>query len=201
MTELELEAGFYFLPKGMLPSVVVCLEMTERPAPREVPAPEGVTLRLVEHPELGWYRALFAKVGEPWLWYGRRLLSDEQLAAVIHDPGVEVRVVELDGSSEGLLELDFRKPGEVELVYFGLTDALIGSRAGRWLMEQAITLAFRQPIRRFWVHTCNYDHRSALAFYRRSGFVPYRFALDLDPDPRLTGHLPMDAAPQAPVIP
>ncbi|WP_235031160.1 GNAT family N-acetyltransferase [Geminicoccus flavidas] len=201
MTELELEPGFYLLPKGMLPSVVVCLEMTERPAPREVPAPEGLTLRHVERPELGWYRALFAKVGEPWLWYGRRLLSDEQLAAVIHDPGVEVRVVELAGSPEGLLELDFRKPGEVELVYFGLTDALIGSRAGRWLMEQAITLAFRQPIRRFWVHTCNYDHRSALDFYRRSGFVPYRFALDLDPDPRLTGHLPMDAAPQAPVIP
>ncbi|WP_191060038.1 GNAT family N-acetyltransferase [Geminicoccus harenae] len=201
MTELELEPGFYFLPKGMLPSVVVCLEMTERPAPREVPAPEGVNLRHVERPELDWYRALFGKVGEPWLWYGRRLLSDEQLAAVIHDPLVEVRAVELDGSPEGLLELDFRKPGEVELVYFGLTDALIGSRAGRWLMEQAITLAFRQPIRRFWVHTCNYDHRSALDFYRRSGFVPYRFALDLDPDPRLTGHLPMDAAPQAPVIP
>jgi GNAT superfamily N-acetyltransferase len=200
VTELELGEGFYLLPRGMLPSVVVCLEMTERPAPREVKAPVGVTLRHVEKPDLAWYRALFAKVGEPWLWYGRRLLDDEGLTGIIHDPKVEVRVVELDGSPEGLMELDFRQDGEVELAYFGLTERLIGSGAGRWLMENAIALAFRQPIRRFWVHTCNYDHKAALGFYQRSGFVPYRFALDMDPDPRLTGVLPRTAAPHAPLI-
>lgn len=201
MTELELADGFYLLPRGMLPAVVVCLEMTARPAPRACPVPDGVTLRHVEKPGLDWYRTLFAKVGEPWLWYGRRLLSDEGLAAVIHDPRVEIRVVEKNGSPEGLMELDFRQEGEVELAYFGLTDALVGTGTGRWLMENAINLAFCRPIRRFWVHTCNYDHAAALAFYRRSGFVPYRFALDLDPDPRLTGALPRNAAPQVPVIP
>ncbi|WP_027135790.1 GNAT family N-acetyltransferase [Geminicoccus roseus] len=201
MTELELDAGFYLLPKGMLPSVVVCLEMTERPPPRACAAPDGVTLRHVVRPDLAWYRDLFARVGEPWLWYGRRLLTDQGLAGIIHDPEVEVRVVERDGVAEGLMELDFRKEGEVELAYFGVTSALIGSGTGRWLMENAIERAFRQPIRRFWVHTCNYDHRGALAFYQRAGFVPYRFALDLDPDPRLTGVLPREAAPHAPVIP
>ncbi|HEX2525927.1 MAG TPA: GNAT family N-acetyltransferase [Geminicoccus sp.] len=200
MTELELEEGFYLLPRGTLPSLVVCLEMTERPPPRHCRPPDGVSLRHVHQPDLDWYRALFTKVGEPWVWYGRRLLTDDRLRAVIHDPKIEVRVVEHHGSPEGLMELDFRKDGEVELAYFGLADALIGSGAGRWLMEEAITQAFHAPIRRFWVHTCNWDHKAALAFYQRSGFKPYRFALDLDPDPRLTGVLPRSAGPHAPII-
>jgi hypothetical protein len=45
VTELELGEGFYLLPRGMLPSVVVCLEMTERPAPREAKAPARVPAR------------------------------------------------------------------------------------------------------------------------------------------------------------
>jgi GNAT superfamily N-acetyltransferase len=200
MIELDLEEGFYLLPRGMLPSLVICLEMTERPAPRISLVPEGLSLRLVPEPDLDWYYGVFGKVGEPWNWYGRRLLSREELQSVLHDPRVEVRVVEKDGAPEGLMELDFRRDGEVELVYFGVTEALIGTGAGRWLMEQAIALAFRSPIRRFHLTTCNWDHKAALAFYRRSGFRPYRYALDLDPDPRLSGVLPPSAGPHVPVI-
>ena len=200
MTELELEEGFYLLPHGMLPSLVVCLEMTKRPPPRAIQVPPGTILRHVTTPGLAWYRQLFADVGRAWLWYSRLALSDADLAAILHDPKVEVRVVERDGAPAGLMELDFRQKGEAELAFFGLTDPLIGTGAGRWLMEQAIDAAFAKPIRRFWVHTCNYDHPAALGFYQRSGFRPYRFALDVDLDPRLTGWLPREAGPQAPLI-
>ena len=200
MKELDLAEGFYLLPKGMLPSIVVCLEMTERPAPRLAVPPPDVTLRHVKAPDLDWFRALFAKVGGPWLWYSRLILSDEDLTAIIHDPMVEVRVVEQAGVPEGLMELDFRQDGEVELSFFGLTAVLIGTGVGRWLMEEAIDRAFSTPIRRLWVHTCNYDHPAALPFYQHSGFKPYRFALDIDPDPRLSGILPKDAGPQVPRI-
>ena len=82
-------------------------------------------------------------------------------------------------ADEGLLELDFRQSGECELAFFGVTGREIGTGAGRWLMNRAIEQAWAHPIRRFWVHTCTLDHAGALAFYVRSGFVPYRRQIEI----------------------
>jgi hypothetical protein len=57
-----------------------------------------------------------------------------------------------------------------------------------------------EPLRRFWVHTCSLDHPAALNFYRRAGFVPYQRAVEVFDDPRVTGLLPPDSAPQIPLI-
>ena len=67
-------------------------------------------------------------------------------------------------------------------------------------MDNAIAQAFRAPIERLWLHTCNLDSPQALGFYRRSGFVPYRFALDLIPDPRLGHDYPMARDHHVPII-
>jgi hypothetical protein len=68
-------------------------------------------------------------------------------------------------------------------------------------MNSATELAWSKPIRRFWVHTCTFDHPSALSFYLRSGFTPYAFRVEVQADPRLTGALPLTAAPHVPLIP
>ncbi len=106
----------------------------------------------------------------------------------------------VDGRDEGLLELDFRVPGECELAFFGVTPALVGHGAGRWLMNRAVALAWSRPIRRFWVHTCALDAPEALPFYLRSGFAPYARKVEVYDDPRLTGVLPTTAAPQVPMV-
>ena len=100
----------------------------------------------------------------------------------------------------GLLELDFRVPGECELTFLGLTPECTGQGLGRALMQQAIDRAWSRPIARMWVHTCSYDHPSALRFYIKAGFTPCAVRVEVQVDPRLTGHLPRDAAPQVPVI-
>ena len=105
-----------------------------------------------------------------------------------------------DGVPEALLELDFRINGECELAYFGVTSALLGSGAGRFLMNTAIRLAWDKSIQRFHVHTCTLDHPEALGFYRRSGFTAYRQQIEIEDDPRLTGQLPMDAGHRVPII-
>jgi hypothetical protein len=51
-----------------------------------------------------------------------------------------------------------------------------------------------------WVHTCHFDHPSALAFYQRSGFRPYAVMVEVHPDPRLMGAMPKDASPQVPLV-
>ena len=69
-------------------------------------------------------------------------MNDGELAAIIHAPGVEVYALVVDGRDEGLLELDFREPGQCELVYFGVTASLIGTGAARFLMNRALERAW-----------------------------------------------------------
>jgi GNAT superfamily N-acetyltransferase len=127
-------------------------------------------------------------------------MPDDRLHAILADPAVEVFVLKEDQIHIGLLELDFREEGQCELAFFGLVPEAIGQGAGRFLMDQAIQKAWARPIRRLWVHTCSFDHPGALGFYRRSGFVPYAYAVEVHDDPRLTGHLPRTASPQIPLI-
>lgn len=185
---------------GKIAAVVTALQMTAPPPPRPVPATDRFAVRRVERPPLDWYRDLFRRVGEPWLWFSRLRMDDAALAAILHDPGVEVHALAADGRDEGLLELDFRSPGEVEVTFFGVTPALVGRGAGRLLMDMALRRAWAAAPRRVWLHTCTVDHPGALAFYQRSGFVPYRRQIEIDDDPRLDGTLSPAAAPHVPII-
>ena len=197
----ELTPGFYDIPPGMVVEVVTYLEMTAQPDVRDAPegAPEVSILPGMDIPT---YRDLFLRVGAlDWLWYSRMALSDEQLSDILNHEDVLLATMLVDGNPEALLELDFRTSSECELAFFGVTPRLIGTGAGRALMNAAIRHAWSRPISRFHVHTCTLDHPGALDFYRRSGFVPVRQQVEIAPDPRLTGILPKDAGPHVPMFP
>jgi GNAT superfamily N-acetyltransferase len=196
---MTLPDGHSDVPPGKIAAVVTHLEM--RAPPALPPDPDGAwTLRRVAQPDLDWYRDLYARVGADWLWFSRLRMSDIELAAVIRADGVEVYALDHEGRDEGLLELDFREPGACELAFFGVTATLIGTGAGRVLMNRTIARAWSQPIRRLWVHTCTLDHPRALGFYQRSGFRPFRREIEIADDPRLDGTLPRDVAAHVPVI-
>jgi GNAT superfamily N-acetyltransferase len=196
-----LPLGYSMLEPGRIANVVTYLEMKARPAPRERPTSRlDLVLEPCDGSDLDAYRALFRRVGEEWLWYSRLVMSDAQLRTILEDPKVEIHRLCQGCEAVGLLELDFRIEGECELVYFGIVSSHIGKGAGRHLMELAIDRAWAKPIRRLFLHTCNLDHPRALEFYQRSGFRPYKLAVEVVEDPRLSGHLPRGAAPQMPII-
>jgi GNAT superfamily N-acetyltransferase len=191
--------GYSDVPAGKIAAVVTHLEMTERPALRS--DPEGAwTLRRVPSPDLDWFRDLYRRVGEEWLWFSRLQMADAELAAIVRSPMVDVHALVHEGRDKGLLELDFRDAGQCELAFFGVTADLIGGGAGRWLMNRALELAWSRQVSRVWVHTCTLDHPSALAFYQRSGFRPFRRQVEIADDPRLDGTAPRDAAKHVPII-
>jgi GNAT superfamily N-acetyltransferase len=191
--------GHSDVPAGKIAAVVTHLEMIERPALRGDP-PGGWTLRKQELPGLDWFRDLYRRVGEDWLWFSRAQMSDAELAAIIQSPPMEVFALVHEGRDEGLLELDFRDAGQCEIVSFGVTAKLVGSGAGRWLMNRTLELAWSRPVRRVWVHTCTSDHPAALAFYQRSGFRAFRRQVEVADDPRLDGTAPRGAARHVPII-
>ena len=192
--------GYSDIPAGKIAAVVTCLEMLSPAALRSEPNGHGFTLERVEKPGADWYRDVYRRVGEPWLWFSRLRMPEATLEAIIRDPAVEIHALKAGGTDEGLLELDFRREGECELAFFGVTLDLLGTGAGRFLMNRAIERAWARPIRRFWVHTCTLDHPDALAFYLRSGFVPYKRQIEIAADPRLTGDAPKSAAPHVPML-
>ena len=139
-------------------------------------------------------------MGENWLWFSRLQMTDDELRKLLHHPLNETYALESHGQAEGLVELDFRGEDECELSFFGLTPPLVGRGAGRWTMNRLLELAWSRPIKRFWVQTCSLDHPSALQFYIRSGFVPFRRRIEVAADPRAIGLLPETTAPQVPLI-
>jgi len=185
--------------EGELAAVVTYLEMRRRPA---VDVPESpLRLRRIEKPGADDYRRLFRLVGARWLWFSRLIMDDSALGAIIGHPDVELYSVEDgEGRDAGMLELDFRVPGECELAFIGLVPELSGKGHGRWLLAEALNRAWRDGVSRVHVHTCSLDHPAALSAYRRAGFTPYKRAIERFSDPRLLGILPQDCAPQIPLL-
>jgi GNAT superfamily N-acetyltransferase len=191
--------GYTDLPPGKIASVVTYLEMTAPPAERRIPRPDLV-VRWVPDPELGWYRDLYRRIGEAWLWFSRALMPDEELRRRIAHPATEIRALEGNSGALGLAELSRHVPGEVEIAMFGVVPEATGTGAARFLMESVLEAAWTSGVRRIWLHTCTFDHPAALRFYRRRGFQPYKLAIEVSDDPRLKGHLPETAGPHVPLI-
>ncbi len=188
------------VPDDRLATIVTTLEMTRRPPLRPLPASP---FRLVAWPTPApdRYRALFRRVGAPWLWFSRLAMDDDALTAIVHDPGISVfAVTDRAGVEVGMLELDHRSAGACELGYVGLVPELAGKGHGDWLMAEALARAWRPGVARVWVHTCTLDHPAALGFYRRHGFVATGRTVETFADPRVSGILPRDAAPQIPLL-
>src|SRR5437899_7774931 len=104
------------------------------PPEHEVPSSD-LALHRIEVPQPEHYRELFRLIGAPWLWFSRLILDDPHLAAIIQHPKVQLdSVLDETGREVGMLELDFREPGECELAFIGLVPELSGKGHGRSLL-------------------------------------------------------------------
>ncbi len=191
--------GTRAVPPGQLATVVTTLEMRARP-PLVEPPPSPLSLERWPAPPLDRYRALFRRVGEPWLWWSRLTQSDARVAAALSDPRVRVFAVRDGQDPAGLLELDGRGAGECQLRFVALVPELAGRGHGRWLLAHALRLAWGDGVERVWLNTCTLDHPAALPAYRRAGFRAVAREVQLFADPRLTGLLPRSAGPHIPIV-
>jgi GNAT superfamily N-acetyltransferase len=196
---LRMQDGYTDVPPGKIANVVTYLEMRS-PLAVSVPRNTAFAIRLVDQPELEWYRRLFREIGEPWLWFIRLRITDDELRSIIRHPAVDIFALSYEGADRGLLEFDRRGFPEIEVAYFGVTPGLIGKGAGSALFAHGLAFEWQRNPQRIFLHTCTADHPSALRFYQRFGFVPYKRAIEIADDPRLTGEIPRAAAPHLPII-
>jgi GNAT superfamily N-acetyltransferase len=171
-------------------------------APVRAPTmPRAIGFQRAHAPTASFYRYLYETVGEPWLWFERRLLDGDALAAVVGNEKIGVFVLYYGGVPAGFSEIDARleasKPKDATLLaYFGLIPEFIGCGLGRFFLSATIETAWETfPAERLIVRTCTLDHPAALPLYQKCGFAPTGQQTTRIPDPRKAGLLPADAGP------
>lgn len=161
-------------------AVTVTFLRMDRPPVAPAPAlPIDHQVVRVATPTVAFYRYLYNTVGAEYLWWLRRAMSDEELAALLHDPLVSIHVLYAGGEPAGFFELDARGWSDVNLSYFGLMPQAIGSGIGYPFLRQAIDAAWRIGPRGVTVNTCTADHPRALPTYLRAGFRTLRQVREL----------------------
>ena len=114
------------------------LEMHEPPSQSPTHPPNlkhPVMLTRIMDPTISFYRYLYNVVGEPWLWYERRIMDDEKLRHIIHDDKIEIYCLFVGGVPAGYAELNRHEGVDIELSYFGLVPEFIGKGLGRYFLE------------------------------------------------------------------
>ena len=121
------------------------------------------------------YRHLYSTVGAPYVWWLRRTLSDQQLAALLRNPALTIHTLhDANGRTGGFYELDASAWPSVNLSYFGLMPHMVGRGMGFAFLRHAVDEVWRRGARTMTVNTCTADHPRALPTYLRAGFRPLR---------------------------
>jgi RimJ/RimL family protein N-acetyltransferase len=183
---------------GRYRSLVVDLEQRSPPAD-EPRLRAGLSIRRWPQPNAAEYLSLFHRVGDPWLWFGRLRLDPKTLSGLLANDRYHFHRLYRGDEVVGLLELDRRVAGEVEIGYFGLVPEATGHGLGGPFLAAAIAMAWEGDVRRVWLHTCSEDHPAALPSYLRAGFEPVAERVEWVDDPRCSGLLPPDAGPHVPM--
>lgn len=165
MPEYEIEPEFIELTTWHL-------EMLKPPVrTAKQPRPDGLEIVRVANTPVHFYRYLYNKIGEPWVWWERKRQTDDEISADLHDPGFEFFVPYLHGAPVGMLELNGRNPKDIQLNYFGIVPEFCGRGIGRYALEWSVDYVWSKKPDRYWVHTCSLDSPAALPTYRNAGFV------------------------------
>ncbi len=156
--------------------ITTYLHMTDPSAFRPVYLDEtggrSVMIMAMAGADVGFYRFLYNTVGEQWRWHDRRLMSDDELRAILESPCTSVHVIYVDGIPAGYVELSC-DGDDTEIAYFGLRPQYIGKGLGKHLLSYGIARAWDTGAKRVWVHTCSLDGPHALSNYMKRGFQIY----------------------------
>lgn len=150
------------------------LEMFADPKIEVAPPRPGLSITHVPKPPVHFYRYLYNTIEEGYNWHERKSLTDADLAAVIHDPLVEVYILHADGLPAGFVELDRRNKDEIEVAWVGIMPNFLGQGLGKYMVNWGIRRAWSYKPRRLWISTCEDDHPAALHLYKKLGFNVYK---------------------------
>lgn len=123
------------------------------------------------------YLKLYNEVGGKWGWSGRNIMSNTELKNILTSNNTKLYTISFQNEIAGFSELGINN-NEVELKYFGLKPKFLGKGLGGYFLEWSIQRAWSYKPQKVSVHTCEYDHPSALNLYIKYGFSLVKEQID-----------------------
>jgi GNAT superfamily N-acetyltransferase len=120
-------------------------------------------------------REMTLRVGRPHTWPSQ-LWTDVDWEEYLARPGLRHWLGILEDDPIGIVSMDVRPPGVIEIDTFGLTPDCVGCGIGGTFLCAAVRLAWslEEDVSRIWLHTSSNDHPHALNNYLARGFRIYR---------------------------
>ena len=146
------------------------LEMRHESDLRPAPLPPDAHVARLHDPAPAFWRFLYAEVGRAYRWTDRLGWTDEEIAAYLADPAIQLWELTVDRTTAGYFELRRHPDQAIEIAYFGLLPEYVGRGLGKSLLSVAVSEAWRAGAARVWLHTSSLDHRAALPNYLARGF-------------------------------
>ncbi|WP_199880243.1 GNAT family N-acetyltransferase [Flammeovirga pacifica] len=117
------------------------------------------------------YLKVYRAVGDAWGWTGSTLLETAILEERIHSKNRLFYLLQLEGETAGFIEYVIGDDASAEVLYFGLTPKFIGKKLGLPFLSKTMKTLFDTfDLNKIWLHTCEYDHPSAIKNYEKVGF-------------------------------
>ena len=154
--------------------VTTYLEMRDRTQfrPAYLEDTTGITILSMGQPDVEFYLFLYRSVGQQWRWLDRLELSHQQIETKLREPGTSVRILYVEGTPAGYIELVEGKQS-TNIAYFGLRFGYMGRGLGKHLLSYGVDCAWDRGAKRLWLHTCSLDSPYALSNYLKRGFKIY----------------------------
>ncbi|NLR94659.1 GNAT family N-acetyltransferase [Flammeovirga agarivorans] len=128
------------------------------------------------------YLTLYKQVGDDWGWTGRILMPQDELKKWLFSENCVLYILRVDNDHAGFIEFDLSQENKAEIVYFGLLKQFIGRQLGLPFLSQSTEMMFKKlQIEDVWLHTCEYDHPSAIRIYQKLGFYITQETIDEEP--------------------
>lgn len=129
------------------------------------------------HPNSQEYLEQYTKVGDPWGWTGRTQIPSTELDTIINSENTFLFLLLHNNKTAGFVELTTEN-NCVEIKYFGILNEFQGKGIGGYFLKWSISKAWSLNPKKVTVHTCEYDHKDALAIYQKYGFKLVKTQID-----------------------
>ena len=151
---------------------VYYLRMNHRPQFRTDTAYPITVEELAKPIDVHYYLELYQSVGLRCNWLDRLVIPFEELRELINREEASIFLIFHDDDPCGFVEFE-RKPGYIEILYFGLLPEFIGKGIGAACLKKVIETAWSYNPEWIELNTCELDSNRALDLYTNAGFEVY----------------------------
>lgn len=152
---------------------VTRFEQLEKPTLLVAPPTKQIALIRAITPPAHFYRYLLSLLPDSEIAHQRATFSDTAIGDIIHHADVALYVLHVDGVPAGMSEIDRRSRLQARIACAGIATEFANPHLNRYLLAQAIALAWSDETERVLADVTSRDRKGTLSLYQSCGFTVY----------------------------